>query len=114
MYSTNYFLLNTGTCANNATTGGGIAAAIVYRSGVLVQIPRPERFAIHKLIIADRRQGRDALKARKDLAQAEFLITALAQDRPDDLAEAYNDAASRGPKWRERLERPLGRSEVAA
>lgn len=91
-----------------------IPAAVVYRSGVLVQIPRPERFAIHKLIVSDRRRDRDALKARKDLLQAEFLISILAQDRPDDLADAYNDAISRGAKWRERLERALERSEVAA
>jgi len=29
-----------------------IKAAAIYQSGVLVQIPRPERFAIHKLIVA--------------------------------------------------------------
>lgn len=91
-----------------------IPAAVVYRSGVLVQIPRPERFAIHKLIVSDRRRDRDALKARKDLLQAEFLISVLAQDRPDDLADAYQDAISRGAKWRERLERALERSVVAA
>lgn len=33
-----------------------IHAAAIYRSGVLVQVPRPERYAIHKLIIADRRR----------------------------------------------------------
>jgi hypothetical protein len=81
-----------------------IAAAVPYRRGVLVQIPRPERFAIHKLIVADRRKdGPGSLKAVKDRAQAAFLIEALAEDRPDDLAEAYDDAAARRPRWRERL-----------
>lgn len=81
-----------------------IPAVALYRSGVLVQIPRPERFAIHKLIVADRRQGRpDQAKARKDRAQAAFLIEALAADRPEDLREAYEDALSRGPRWRTRL-----------
>jgi hypothetical protein len=80
-----------------------IPAAVLYRSGVLVQIPRPERFAIHKLIVAQRRQGRDRVKAPKDLAQAALLIEALAQDRPDDLRDAHQDALSRGPKWRERI-----------
>ena len=79
-----------------------IAAAAPYRRGVLVQIPRPERFAIHKLIVADR--GKDAsLQAVKDRAQAAFLIEALAEDRPDDLVEAYSDAAAHGPRWRGRL-----------
>ena len=87
-----------------------IAAAVPYRRGVLVQIPRPERFAIHKLIIADRRKdGPNSLKAVKDRAQAAFLIEALAEDRPDDLAEAYRDAAARGPRWRERLAATLQR-----
>jgi hypothetical protein len=87
-----------------------IKAAVPYRSGVLVQIPRPERFAIHKLIIADRRRdGADSLKAVKDRRQAAFLINALAEDRPDDLREAYEDAMARGPRWRERLASTLKR-----
>jgi len=70
----------------------------------LVQVPRPERFAIHKLIVADRRKGGpDQGKSRKDRGQAAFLISVLAADRPDDLAEAYADALSRGPRWRDRI-----------
>ena len=87
-----------------------IKAAALYRSGVLVQIPRPERFAIHKLIVADRRRGGpDAIKAVKDRAQAAFLIRVLAEDRPDDLREAHEDALDRGPQWRERIGRSLSR-----
>ena len=33
-----------------------IFAAAIYRSGILIQVPRPERFAVHKLIVADRRR----------------------------------------------------------
>ncbi|WP_170576342.1 nucleotidyltransferase family protein [Ruegeria atlantica] len=77
-----------------------IQAPLLYRSGALIRIPRPERFAIHKLIIADRRRGcSDAWKSRKDRAQAEFLIEVLHQDRPEDLAEAYEEALDRGPAW---------------
>lgn len=85
-----------------------IHAVALYRSGVLVQIPRPERFAIHKLIVADRRRGGpDQMKARKDRGQAAFLIAILAEDRPDDLAAAWQDAQSRGPRWRTRIEASL-------
>jgi hypothetical protein len=92
-----------------------VHAAAVYRDGILVQIPRPERFAVHKLIVADRRRdGPDSLKARKDLLQAELLIAILAEDRPSDLSEAYQDAMSRGPRWRERIERSLARAHDAA
>ena len=86
-----------------------IQAAAVYRSGVLIQIPRPERFAVHKLIVADRRRGDLAMKAEKDRRQAAFLVEALAEDRPEDLAEAMEVARAEGPKWRERLERTLKR-----
>lgn len=92
-----------------------IQAIALYRSGVLVQIPRPERFAIHKLIVADRRHGgRDQAKARKDRGQAAFLTAILAEDRPDDLKDAYNDALSRGPRWRARIEASLARMPETA
>ena len=92
-----------------------IDAAAIYRDGILVRAPRPERFAIHKLIVADRRlEGRDSLKSRKDLMQAALLIACLARDRPDDLADAYRDAMERGPRWRERIARSLDRSPEAS
>lgn len=83
---------------------------LLYRSGVLVQVPRPERYAIHKLIVADRRRdGPDALKARKDRAQAAFLIEVLGEERPDDLGEAYETARANGPAWRSRISATLER-----
>ena len=70
----------------------------------MVQIPRPERFAIHKLIVADRRrEGPDSLKAVKDRLQAEFLIAVLLSDRPDDLHEALEDALASGKRWRKHI-----------
>lgn len=92
-----------------------IPAIALYRSGVLVRIPRPERFAIHKLIVADRRHGGpDQAKSRKDRGQAAFLISVLAEDRPDDLREAFEDALGRGPRWRERLATSLARLPATA
>ena len=92
-----------------------IYAVALYRSGVLVQVPQPERFAIHKLIVADRRVGGpDQLKARKDRAQAEFLVAVLHEDRPSELAEAYEDALSRGRRWRDRIGASLKRMPETA
>ena len=86
-------------------------AAAIYREGLQVRVPRPERFAIHTLIVADRRrEGPDSARARKDIMQARLLVTALAEDRPADLRDAYEDALERGPRWRERLQRSLGRN----
>lgn len=92
-----------------------IPAVALYRSGVLIQIPRPERFAIHKLIVAERRAGGvDAAKATKDRAQAEFLIEALSETRPDELREAYETALSRGANWQRRIKASLTRLPAAA
>jgi hypothetical protein len=87
-----------------------IPAVSLYRSGILVQVPRAEAYAIHKLIVADRRRdGPGSAKSRKDRAQAAFLIEVLAEDRPDELAEAWEDARARGPRWRLRLDASLAR-----
>ncbi|MEZ5938637.1 MAG: GSU2403 family nucleotidyltransferase fold protein [Hyphomonadaceae bacterium] len=92
-----------------------IQAVSLYRSGVLVSIPRPERYAIHKLIVAEPRQGgSDVMKARKDRAQADFLIAVLTDLRPDELRDAYEDAVSRGPKWRSRIEASLAKLPASA
>ena len=87
-----------------------IHAVALYRDGILVQIPRPEKFAIHKLIVADRRRdGATSFKAEKDREQAAFIIATMAEDRPSEVWDAYEDAMARGPRWRERLARTLER-----
>lgn len=87
-----------------------IEVPFLYRDGSLVQVPRPERFAIHKLIVADRRRGEDGRqKAEKDRAQADYLIRILAEDRPLDLLEAYETARETGPRWQARLDASLAR-----
>lgn len=92
-----------------------IKAAVLYRSGVLVQIPQPERYAIHKLIVADRRRGGpDQIKSHKDRAQAAFLIEVLAQDRPEELRDAYEVALASGPRWGERIASSLRRMPKTA
>lgn len=77
-----------------------IRVPVIYQSGVLVNVPEPARYAVHKLILASRRSKESREKSLKDRWQASQLIEALAADRPDDLAEAYQDARQRGPAWR--------------
>lgn len=84
-------------------------AAVLYRSGILVNIPQPARYAIHKLIVATRRVPSATTKARKDIEQAAALIRVLAEDRPDELEEAFVEARSRGPSWREHIDRGVRR-----
>ncbi|MET0605631.1 MAG: GSU2403 family nucleotidyltransferase fold protein [Beijerinckiaceae bacterium] len=76
-----------------------MTAVALYGSGVRVKIPQPERYAVHKLIIAAQPE-RDRAKRRKDLLQAKELIEAIGRDNPTALANALIDAASRGPKWK--------------
>jgi hypothetical protein len=80
-----------------------IPAAVPYRYGVLVNVPQPARYAVHKLIIATRRAQTAAAKARKDIEQAMALVRALAEDQPDELARAHREAMSRGEQWRRAL-----------
>ena len=90
-----------------------VDAALLYRSGALVRVPRPERFAVHKLIVADRRRDGDRDKARKDRMQAEFLIRFLAEEQPDLLADAMADARDRGTAWNRRIDASLAKMSEA-
>lgn len=87
-----------------------VEAALLHRSGVLVSVPSPQRFAIHKLIVAVDRKGPSAVKAAKDLMQADILIRALVQARRhDDVLEVWDEALARGQGWRSRLVKGRGR-----
>lgn len=85
-----------------------IDAVLNYGPGILVKVPSPQRYAIHKLIVSERRaKGPSPIKARKDRMQAALLITVLAQERPEALWDAYQEALVEGPKWSARLESAL-------
>lgn len=86
-----------------------IDAVALYREGIPVRIPAPERFAVHKLLVASARRGTYRAKSEKDLAQAEWLVASLIEARPYELAEAIHAARSRGPKWRRALDNSLAR-----
>lgn len=91
---------------------GAIEAAVLTRTGVLVNVPAPERYAVHKLIVSTMRHdaGESAAKAEKDVAQAATLIEAFrAKRRFDDIADAYAEAWARGASWRDRLKKGVGR-----
>lgn len=64
---------------------------------VLVRVPHPGRFALHKLAVAARRPAVDSARTRKDREQAASLISVLLEDRPPDLESAAL-ALARHPK----------------
>jgi len=81
-------------------------AVILHGVGISVHVPAPARFAIHKLIVS-RRRREGAAKRDKDIQQAEALLRALYELRPQDLREAWDEARERGPTWRQLLEEGL-------
>jgi hypothetical protein len=91
-------------------------AAALYGAGVLVLAPQPARYAVHKLILAQKR-GPGSVKRQKDLDQAKALIDALKHTEPFAIEDALEDARGRGERgWRDRIDRSLhqlGLTELA-
>lgn len=85
---------------------------MLHRAGIPVNVPAPERYAVHKLIVSTRRRTEDdgSAKSRKDLWQAQQLMEAMIELRiNDDLAEAFAEAVDRGPSWRAAISSALHR-----
>jgi hypothetical protein len=69
---------------------------------VLINVPNPARYALHKLIIYGERSGLHRAKAGKDLLQSALLLHILRDQRPFDVEEAWVDLMKRGKGWRGR------------
>ena len=83
-------------------------AVMLSGSGLLVKIPQPARFAVHKLIVAQKRRASERLKRQKDLVQAGSLIAALKQSDPDSLNDTFEDACSQGKSgWAMQIKKSL-------
>jgi hypothetical protein len=70
--------------------------AIVDGTPVLVNVPAPARFALHKLAVARSRPLAGQTKADKDLLQAGALLEVLFDDRPGDVDLAWQALGARG------------------
>ncbi|WP_429932973.1 nucleotidyltransferase family protein [Agrobacterium vitis] len=80
-----------------------VRTILLHGAGVSVVVPDPCRYAVHKLIVAGRRQNDAGGKAKKDkdLRQAGMLFEALQETgEGTSLAEALGEAWDRGPSWR--------------
>ncbi len=66
---------------------------------VVVTLPAPERYAVHKLLIIGERTGAFRAKTSKDVAQVAALAAYFKTHAPEALAAAWQDALSRGPGW---------------
>ncbi len=79
-------------------------AACIGNKAVLVRIPEPARYAVHKLLVASNRDTRHAAKAAKDRIQAAYLMNFLEKNRPGDVSLAVETALGRGPGWKRRIQ----------
>lgn len=69
-----------------------IDAIVIGREAVPpVRVPRPERFAWHKMLVSQLRSSTSD-KRNKDLHQAAVVFAALAEREPDALGEAWSAA----------------------
>lgn len=78
--------------------------------GIPVLVPSPERYAVHKLIVASRRikDGDVTAKSGKDRLQARSIFEAMIENQQQaDLAAAYTEAWDRGESWREAINKSM-------
>lgn len=78
-----------------------VKAVALFGGGVAINVPAPERYALHKLIVSRRRlkTGDSQAKAGKDLRQAGELLDVLIEQRPYELTDLWEELTQRGPKW---------------
>lgn len=81
------------------------------KNQVLVNVPAPERFALHKLLVAESRPAADATRAAKDRTQAVQLLEVLKEEAPDGLPRARAALVQQGKGWAGKLERSLQKTE---
>lgn len=98
--------------------GDPVPTAALWGAGIAVSVPQPAKFAIHKLILAQRRDPANRHKRAKDLDQAKALIDALLIHDRYALVDMLADARARGRAgWAEPIARSLheiGADDLAA
>jgi len=82
-----------------------LRSTLIARSGpMVVNLPRPERYALHKLLVYGERPEAQRTKARKDVAQAAALMDYLLVHDAAEVAASWQGVHARGPGWRKRLQ----------
>lgn len=71
--------------------------------GTLVWVPDPSRYALHKLVVSERRPVSQYTKSQKDRMQAYALLDFLLDYRPNDIESAWQAAELMGGKFIEQL-----------
>jgi len=84
-----------------------VDAISLYGSGVLVRVPTPLRFAVHKLLVAQKRPKNQLAKKQKDLRQAKELIDIYLEIDEAALQDVLDDARDRGRAWKSAINASL-------
>jgi len=71
-------------------------AVLLYEHGIMINVPAPGRFAIHKCVVSQKRPAAVAAKALKDQSQAAQIFKVLLDSRPADITLAFEAARSQG------------------
>ena len=81
------------------------AAVLLDKGAVLVNLPDPGRFALHELIVHERRHTSNIQKKKKDLAQAAAMIGFLAKNHTSLIEDAWTDLLRKHRTWGEIVSR---------
>jgi hypothetical protein len=84
---------------------GPTQSSVIGNQGAcIVNVPVPERFAVHKLIVHGERPIAERAKATKDLLQTAGLASYFAKTgQTQTFNKAWNEALGNGKGWRDRL-----------
>ena len=76
---------------------------VVARHGIVDNVPDLARFALHKLVLSERRGVREQLKSEKDRTQARQVLEILAEERPGDVILAGDAVRDMTKKFQQQL-----------
>ena len=71
-------------------------AVLLYEHGIMINVPAPGRFAVHKCVVSQKRPAAFAAKALKDQSQATQIFKVLLDSRPADITLALEAARAQG------------------
>ncbi len=72
-----------------------VKAVILFKEGILVNVPDPERYACHKILVSQLRRADNKAKREKDLMQAGLILTAVASTGTQGIERNFLDLFSR-------------------
>jgi len=74
-------------------------AVLPYDDGILVTVPNPSRFALHKLLISQKRGATFHVKSQKDVQQAALLLSILIEEQNREVKSAWKILKKKGSGW---------------